>query len=417
MALNSSGTQPGDPVPIAVRNVTLRIPLRRKGADSTKLNPLSLLAKLYKPGKTRTEVRTIIEGASFEVHDGNRLALIGRNGAGKTTMLRLLAGSISPSRGSIEIRGTTQALLNLSLGFRPAATGIENIYLRGLAMGMDLTEIKETIPDIIEFSELGDAIYDPIKTYSTGMRAKLAFSVATARKPNVLIMDEWISAGDKYFVQRAQKRLRAQVDTCRALVLASHSNSILQEICTHGMVMDAGRTLFFGKIDDALKFYDQLNPSAEPNVQFDESKTTVTTEISSTSTEAKDALAIQTSQGRVLITLSPELSPQRAARIKNLVKQGKFDDVPLHHAVGNFRAPTIKSERGSSDKAQPPSTASAENELLICFEDGTLIDCNYKILGRVVEGLEITADKKAQASSVNAGKISSKHTTSDTQVG
>jgi ABC-type polysaccharide/polyol phosphate transport system ATPase subunit len=415
--MNSSGTQPGDAVPIAVRNVTLRIPLRRKGADSTKFNPLSLLAKLYKPGRTRTEVRTIIEGASFEVQDGNRLALIGRNGAGKTTMLRLLAGSISPSRGSVEIRGTAQALLNLSLGFRPAATGIENIYLRGLAMGMNLTEIKEAIPEIIEFSELGDAIYDPIKTYSTGMRAKLAFSVATSRKPNVLIMDEWISAGDKYFVERAQKRLRDQVDTCRALVLASHSSSILQEICTHGLVMNAGRTLFFGKIDDALKFYDQLNPSAEPSASFDGNKTSVTTGIAPMSAEAKGALAIQTRQGRVLVTLDPELSPQRAARIKKLAKQGRFDDTPLHYAVGNFRAPAIKSERESSDKAQRQHTASTEKELLICFEDGTLIDCNYRILGRVVEGPEITAEKKAHAFGVNAGKISSKHMTSDTPVG
>ena len=284
-------------------------------------------------------------------------------------------------------------------------------------MGMDLTEIKEAIPEIVEFSELGDAIYDPIKTYSTGMRAKLAFSVATARKPNILIMDEWISAGDKYFVQRAQKRLRAQVDTCRALVLASHSSSILQEICTHGLVMDAGRTLFFGKIDDALKFYDQLNPSAEPSANFDDNKTSVMTKISPTSAEAKGALAIQTSQGRVLVTLAPELSPQRAARIKNLVRQGRFDDVPLRHAVGNFRAPTLKSERESSDKAQHHDTASAENELLICFEDGTLLDCNYKILGRVVEGVDMTAGKKAPASSVNAGKISSTNMTSDTPVG
>jgi energy-coupling factor transporter ATP-binding protein EcfA2 len=284
-------------------------------------------------------------------------------------------------------------------------------------MGMDLTEIKEAIPEIIEFSELGDAIYDPIKTYSTGMRAKLAFSVATSRKPNVLIMDEWISAGDKYFVERAQKRLRAQVDTCRALVLASHSSSILQEICTHGLVMDAGRTVFFGKIDEALKFYDQLDPSAEPSANFDRNKTSVTTEMPPTSAEAKGALAIQTSQGRVLVTLDPELPPQSAARIKKLVKQGRFENAPLHHAVGNFRTPTIKGERGSYDTAQPTSTASADNELLICFEDGTLLDCKYKILGRVVEGLEITADKKAQASSVNAGKIPSKHTTSDTQVG
>ena len=415
--MNRSDKQHSDAVTIAVRNVTLRIPLRRKGTNSQKLNPLSLLARLYKPEKARTEVRTIVDGASFEVHEGNRLGLIGRNGAGKTTMLRLLAGSIAPTRGSIEMRGTAQALLNLSLGFRPDATGIENIYLRGLAMGMDLTEIKEAIPEIIEFSELGDSIYDPIKTYSTGMRAKLAFSVATSRKPNILIMDEWISAGDKYFVERAQERLRAQVDTCRALVLASHSSSILQEICTHGLVMDAGRTLFFGKVDDALEFYDELNPAAEHDVDPSFSKPSLVAEITPPSAETKDALEIQTSQGRVLVTLASNVSPQRAARIKKLVRQGKFDDAPLHRAVGNFRAPTTKSERQSSAKSQRQHTASAENELLICFEDGTLIDCNYRILGRVIGGLQPTDNRKAHVSSASAAKISSKNTTSDTQVG
>jgi len=174
--------------------------------------------------------------------------------------------------------------------------------------------------------------------------------------------------------------------------------------------------LFFGKIDDALKFYDQLSPSAEPSARFDGNKTSVTTEIPPKSAEAKGALAIQTRQGRVLVTLDPELSPQRAARIKNLVKQGRFDDTPLHNALGNFRAPAVKSEQELSDEAQRQHTASTENELLICFEDGTLLDCNYKILGRVVEGSDITADEKAHASSVNAGKISSKHLTSDNTV-
>lgn len=412
MALNGSDAQHRETAPIVFRNVTLRIPLRRKGTTSPKVDPLALLGRLYTPGKGRTEVRTIVDNASFEVHEGSRLALIGRNGAGKTTVLRLLAGSIAPTRGSIEIFGTVQALLNLSLGFRPEATGMENIYLRCLAMGMRLAEIKETIPDIIEFSELGDAIYDPIKTYSAGMRAKLAFSIATSRKPNVVIMDEWISAGDKYFVRKAQKRLRAQIDTCRALVLASHSSNIIKEICTHGLVMEAGRSLFLGKVDDALKFYDELNSSGDSNAKLTRGNTPAATEMAPSLAEAKETLAIQTSQGRVLVTLAPHLHAQRAARIRELVRQGKFDDAPLHRAAGSFVPATVMREGEVASTSQQQSTLSTGKELLICFEDGTLLDCHYEVLGRVIEGLETNDGTKDQKSSISARKFSSNPITS-----
>jgi ABC-type polysaccharide/polyol phosphate transport system ATPase subunit len=243
-----------------VRDVTMRIPVVRRSANSLMADPTSLLTRFYKPGKVRREVRTILEGLSFNVEDGWRLALIGRNGAGKTTLLRLLAGAYHPSRGTIVLRGSIQSMLDRSLGFKTSATGLENIYLRGLSMGMTMSEIQTKIPEIVEFTELGGAIDDPIQTYSAGMRGKLAFSIATSRDPQILLMDEWISAGDKFFVAKAGKRLEAQVEVCRALVLASHSRGILSEICTHGLVLDSGRSLYLGKIDDALKFYDEMSP-------------------------------------------------------------------------------------------------------------------------------------------------------------
>lgn len=265
MALARKKTSESVPNWISVRNVSLLVPLRRKSGGSSFRDPLSLLTSFYKPAQTQREVRTILDGVNLEVGDGCRLALIGRNGAGKTTLLRLMAGSVSPTRGVIEMRGTVRALLNMSLGFRNEATGLENIYLRGLSMGMGLSEIQAKIPDIIEFSELGDAIHDPIQTYSTGMRGRLAFSIVTSRTPNILLMDEWISAGDKFFVAKAQARLQAHIDECRALVLASHSASILSDICTHGFVMEGGRGAYYGKIDDALKFYDEMpRPRKKP---------------------------------------------------------------------------------------------------------------------------------------------------------
>ena len=245
---------------ISVQNVTLRIPVVRHANRSLMADPFSLLAAFYMPGSTKRGVKTLIDDVSFEVEDGWRLALIGRNGAGKTTLLRLLAGSFHPSRGRIVTRGKVQALLSLSLGLRDSATGLENIYLQGLAMGMRMAEIGDKVSEIVDFTELGDAIHDPIQTYSTGMRARLAFAIATSRAPNILLMDEWISTGDKFFVAKAQERVQAQVETCKALVLASHSRGIMSEICTHGLVLDAGRSLYLGKIDDALKLYDEVSP-------------------------------------------------------------------------------------------------------------------------------------------------------------
>ena len=113
----------------------------------------------------------------------------------------------------------------------------------------------------MEFSELGDAVYDPIQTYSAGMRARLAFSLVFAHVPNILSMDEWISAGDRYFVAKAQERLEQYISQCRTLVLASHSKPIFTEICTHGLVLEAGRIAYFGKVDDALKYYDETLPA------------------------------------------------------------------------------------------------------------------------------------------------------------
>jgi ABC-type polysaccharide/polyol phosphate transport system ATPase subunit len=264
MVIVSASTVGRVPPPILVEDITLRVPLARKGAKSLLTNPFSLLANFYMPGRSSREVRTLLADVSFEVADGQRLGLIGRNGAGKTTLLRLLAGALSPTRGTIVTRGRVEALLNISLGLHSDATGLENIYLRALSMGMALGEVRALVPEIVEFSDLGDAIYDPLQTYSAGMRARLAFSIATSRAPAILLMDEWISAGDKYFVAKARQRLEAHIHECRALVLASHTNELLSEMCTHGMVLEGGRNIFFGKIDEALKFYEEMGAAPKP---------------------------------------------------------------------------------------------------------------------------------------------------------
>jgi ABC-type polysaccharide/polyol phosphate transport system ATPase subunit len=256
---------------IEVQKVTFRVPVVQGRARSLLANPLSILADFYRPYLKR-EVRTILSDITFELRDGDRLALIGRNGAGKTTLLRVLAGILMPTGGSVTVRGTVQSMLNVTLGFHSDATGLENIYLRGLSMGLSLNEIRHRVPDIVEFSELGDRIHDPLRTYSAGMRLKLGFSVVTSTRPNVLLMDEWLSAGDSHFIERARTRLWEQIDTSRVAVLASHSQSILRRVCNRGLVLDGGNACFFGPLEDALKFYDGIVRSPDASAQDKQTK-------------------------------------------------------------------------------------------------------------------------------------------------
>lgn len=240
---------------IRARNVHMSIPLRSAGRPSLRSQPGSILGSLFSNRKTR-QLRPLIRGMSFEFMAGDRVGLIGQNGAGKTTLLRLLAGVLSPSLGTLEICGTTQNLLDVSMGMQPNATGLENIYLRGYSAGLSGHEIKQRIPEIIEFTDLRPVIQDPVRTYSSGMRMRLSFAVATSIKPDILLLDEWISTGDRFFVERSKERLLSHVAASEILVFASHSEIILQDLCSRGLVLKQGRIVFDGEMDKALEFYE-----------------------------------------------------------------------------------------------------------------------------------------------------------------
>ena len=179
-----------------------------------------------------------------------------RSHAGKTTLLRLLAGVLVPSAGRLEINGVTQTLLNVSMGMQTDATGLENIYLRGYSAGLSGQEIKRRIPEIVEFAALEAVIQDPVRTYSSGMQLRLAFAVATSVKPQILLLDEWISAGDRIFVQRSKERLLGHINASEILVFASHSPQMLLELCSRGLVLKHGVVVFDGDVEDALQFYE-----------------------------------------------------------------------------------------------------------------------------------------------------------------
>lgn len=193
--------------------------------------------------------RTIVKGLdniSLRLVDGERLGLLGRNGAGKTTLLRVLHGIYAPSSGRVVVRGSVGSLIDVMFGVDPEASGRENILLRGALLGLSKSKIRDCMDEIIDFSELGPFLDIPVRTYSSGMQLRLGFAVSTVIRPQILLMDEWLSVGDEAFQKKASKRLESVVDCTRILVLASHSVELLTRICTrivrleHGTIVDAG---------------------------------------------------------------------------------------------------------------------------------------------------------------------------------
>jgi len=199
----------------------------------------------------RQAIRSL-DKVSFALNAGDRVALLGKNGAGKTSLLSVLAGVYPPTSGTVQITGSVDALFNINLGFRQDATGRRNIILRGLIAGWSTEQIKDRIPEIIEFSELGHFIDMPYRSYSQGMAARLAFSIATAVSPDVLLLDEWIGAGDADFQKKARDRMNRLIESAGILVIASHNKALLKEVCNKGMILSRGEIVAEGPIGEIL---------------------------------------------------------------------------------------------------------------------------------------------------------------------
>jgi len=190
-------------------------------------------------GQTRYEI-PVFSDLSLEIRDGTRLAIVGPNGAGKTTLLKLIAGILPAEEGAVRVEGVVSPLLNIRLGMEAELTGTENIWLRGAYMGKTQHDIQRSLPAIVAFAELGEFIDLPINTYSAGMAARLAFSIATSFEPDILLMDESIGAGDKRFADKAAARLREFVDGSSILVLATHNEKLMKTMCDRVFNLDTG---------------------------------------------------------------------------------------------------------------------------------------------------------------------------------
>ncbi len=194
-----------------------------------------------------------LEGINFSLQDGDRLGLVGHNGAGKSTLLKVLAGVYEPTRGRIEVTGSMASMLDISHGIDWDATGVENIKIMSRLRGMRSAQINAQMDELIAFSELGAYADLPMKTYSAGMSARLVFTLATSFKSDILIMDEWLGAGDAQFIQKATERMNELVGHARIMVLASHNFALLQATCNKVLVLDKGRMRYFGDLADLPK--------------------------------------------------------------------------------------------------------------------------------------------------------------------
>jgi len=192
---------------------------------------------------------------SLELADGDRLGLIGHNGAGKSTLLRVLAGIYEPLSGRARIEGTVASLTDITMGMDLEATGYENIVLRGVFLGLQVNEVRRMIPEIEAFTELGEFLTLPLRTYSSGMMLRLAFAVTTAVIPEILIMDEMIGAGDASFVVKAKARLNQMISSSRILVIASHDVEIIRRFCNRAALMETGRIVSLGPVEDVVATY------------------------------------------------------------------------------------------------------------------------------------------------------------------
>lgn len=225
--------------------------------------------KLYKNDKKRLlglvfknikcKENKAVNNVSFNIKKGECVALFGKNGAGKSTILKLITGVTYPTEGEIEVKGRVSALLELTSGFDPEFTGRENIYLKGQILGIKDKEIRELEDTIIEFAELGEYIDQPVRTYSSGMKARLGFSINANIKPEILIIDEALSVGDEAFRRKCVQKVNeitSKEDV--TLLFVTHATNTAKDFCTRGIVMKKGKSTFDGPIDDAIEAYNKI---------------------------------------------------------------------------------------------------------------------------------------------------------------
>jgi len=219
----------------------------------------SRLAEWLVPfSKPRHQLKWVLQDISFKVNPGEAVGIIGINGAGKSTLLKMITGTTQPTTGSVSITGRVAAMLELGMGFHPDFTGRQNVFMAGQLLGMSIEEIGSLMPEIEAFAEIGDYMDQPVRVYSSGMQMRVAFSVATARRPDVLIVDEALSVGDALFQHKSFDRIREYRKQGTTLLIVSHDKGAIQSICDRAILLDAGRLAKQGEPEAIMDYYNAL---------------------------------------------------------------------------------------------------------------------------------------------------------------
>lgn len=241
---------------IKFSNVSIEIPIYNATGRSltSKILEVATGGKLDADPSGRVMVRAL-SNITLEFRDGDRVGLVGHNGAGKSTMLRALSGVYWPTKGRTTISGEIGSLIDISLGINPEATGRENVLVRGQLLGLTKREIAERYEEIVDFAELGDFMEMPLRTYSSGMHLRLAFAVSTVLRPEILLMDEWLSVGDENFKHKAEVRLTEMIHATKILVIASHSRELVEKVCNRVIWLEHGQVKMDGPVGEVLPAY------------------------------------------------------------------------------------------------------------------------------------------------------------------
>ncbi|WP_337365920.1 ABC transporter ATP-binding protein [Phascolarctobacterium sp.] len=239
---------------IVVDNVSMRFNLASERVDSLK----DLLIKKLKFQSVNFDEFWALRNITFSVDKGESCALIGANGSGKSTMLKIISGILAPTKGSVEVNGSIAPLIELGAGFDYELTGRENIFLNGAILGYSKKLMLEKYDEIIDFSELCDFINVPVKNYSSGMIARLGFSIATMVKPEILVVDEILAVGDQAFQDKCHKRLEDMMNGGTTVLLVSHSAADIKRICQKAVWIDRSDLRFAGNVDEALRLYNKV---------------------------------------------------------------------------------------------------------------------------------------------------------------
>ena len=241
-------------IALKVENISIRFNLSKEKVDNLK----ELIIKKLKGQKIHFNEFWALKNINFELQKGDRLGILGLNGAGKSTLLKVIAGVYKPTTGTVKRYGHIAPMIELGAGFDPNYTGRENVFLYGSVLGFSREFLEEKYDEILEFSELGEFIDVPIKNYSSGMKSRLGFSIATVVSPKILILDEVLSVGDAKFRKKSEKKVLSMFDSGVTVLFVSHSLAQVKRICNKAMILEKGKLIAYGDIDTISEQYEKM---------------------------------------------------------------------------------------------------------------------------------------------------------------